>query len=76
MSRTKPALVQEKRCVLGSENNVSVTLPRPNRFVLVPDDVRGSKCGIRLFLVGLSRFDNSQNVKMRVTNPAFLDMES
>jgi hypothetical protein len=26
MSRTKPALVQEKRCVLGSENNVSVAL--------------------------------------------------
>src|SRR5262249_58868731 len=28
------------------------------------------------FLAELPRFENSQNVKMTVTNPAFLDMES
>jgi uncharacterized protein YhfF len=65
VGRTKDVLVQEKKmCSWIVEQRVRDTFPRPNRFVLVPDDVRGSKCGIRLFLVELRRFENSRNVEV------------
>jgi hypothetical protein len=51
-------------CSWIGEHHVRDTFLRPNLFVLVPDDVRGSKCKIKLFLSSLPRFENSRNVEM------------
>jgi hypothetical protein len=51
-----PVVVGRDRVSCTREQRVRDTFPRPNRFVLVPDDVRGSKMRDKTVPGGTSTF--------------------